>query len=161
MRALTRLHNDDPLTPVWFNAICIDQQNFLERNHQVGIMSRIYSAANKVQIDLGEGDEKTAEAIDFIQEITSLENPTELLYFQLTSCSSPSVQQGITTLLNHSWFERRWVLQEAHFAKYAEVLCGEKKLPWRTLRLLGQDYVDYKIDLYEQKLITVSLPTVR
>jgi hypothetical protein len=155
MGALTRLYNDDPLTPIWIDAICIDQHNDLERNHQVGIMSRIYSTANKVQIDLGDGEERTSEAIDSIHEFSSEDGITELLYFKLISVAPPSVREGIRLLLRHNWFQRRWVLQEVHFAKYAEVLCGPKKLPWRTLRLLGQDYHNYTRGLHRENIIRV------
>ena len=38
----------------WFDAFCIDQGDDFERNHQVGLMRRIYSAASEVFVYLGE-----------------------------------------------------------------------------------------------------------
>lgn len=39
---------------IWADALCIDQTNVQERNHQVSIMWRIYSAARSTIIFLGE-----------------------------------------------------------------------------------------------------------
>jgi hypothetical protein len=47
------------------------------------------------------------------------------------------VQKVLSDILARSWFKRLWVLQEVHFAKYAEVLCGRDKITWRVLRLIG------------------------
>lgn len=40
-------------TPLWIDALCIDQNNTAERNHQVQQMGRIYSGATTVLIWLG------------------------------------------------------------------------------------------------------------
>jgi len=41
---------------VWADALCIDQQNTDEKNHQVSMMGDIYSAASRVYIWLGKPD---------------------------------------------------------------------------------------------------------
>jgi hypothetical protein len=42
---------------IWIDAICIDQENILERNRQVGLMSQIYRSAIEVLIWLGKLEE--------------------------------------------------------------------------------------------------------
>jgi hypothetical protein len=42
-----------PLTAFWIDAICIDQNSIAERNHQVSLMSDIYSQAERVLAWLG------------------------------------------------------------------------------------------------------------
>ncbi|ETN38995.1 uncharacterized protein HMPREF1541_07037 [Cyphellophora europaea CBS 101466] len=46
------------LTPLWIDALCIDQRNVLERNHQVGIMQDIYRSAHEVVVWLGQGNKQ-------------------------------------------------------------------------------------------------------
>ncbi|EUC47156.1 hypothetical protein COCMIDRAFT_61370, partial [Bipolaris oryzae ATCC 44560] len=52
----------------WIDAICINQSNTLEKNHQVQMMRRIYSTAEQVVIWLGEAtQDKTSDmAMDVV-----------------------------------------------------------------------------------------------
>ncbi|KAF2035885.1 HET-domain-containing protein, partial [Setomelanomma holmii] len=43
---------------LWADAICINQQNMLEQNVQVQLMTRIYSGASEVLLWLGKEDAK-------------------------------------------------------------------------------------------------------
>lgn len=40
---------------LWIDAICIDQENLLEKNHQVGLMAEIFEKADSVLVSLGSG----------------------------------------------------------------------------------------------------------
>jgi heterokaryon incompatibility protein (HET) len=143
MSALERLYEDDCFTPVWIDAICIDQSKDDERNHQVALMSQIYSTAEKVQIDLGPGDEGTCRALNYIKKEYEFQSTgTPLQFFPYTEVAPLDIQKSLSDILSSSWFTRVWVLQEVHFAKYAEVLCGGDKIPWSILRLLGIHYYD-------------------
>lgn len=141
--ALKRLYDDDWFTPVWVDAICINQAEDQERNHQVRLMSRIYSTADKVQIDLGPGDDGIHLAFNYItNEYKFQEEGTPLKLFPYTEVAPLAIQKSLSDVLSRSWFTRIWVLQEVHFAKYAEVICGGDKIPWSILRLLGIHYYD-------------------
>ncbi|MDE9440026.1 hypothetical protein EWS82_13185, partial [Staphylococcus xylosus] len=70
--ALRRLRLADRPRILWIDAVSIDQHNFPERNHQVTLMSQIYSGASEVIIYLGESDDNFDLAIEFI---TELDNP--------------------------------------------------------------------------------------
>jgi hypothetical protein len=54
----------------WIDAICIDQDSVLERNHQVQMMKQIYSNAQSVSIWLGEADKQSTSdiAMDFLSQ---------------------------------------------------------------------------------------------
>lgn len=52
----------------WIDGICINQQNYAERNHQVKLMKQIYSTAAEVVIWLGSGTTQTDLAMDFISQ---------------------------------------------------------------------------------------------
>lgn len=52
---------------LWIDAMCIDQTNIHERNHQVKIMQRIYAQAKRVMIHLG--PEPTPEMARALQNL--------------------------------------------------------------------------------------------
>lgn len=52
--ALMRFRLQDAPRVLWVDAVCIDQSNVAERSAQVAIMSKIYAAASRVLIWLGE-----------------------------------------------------------------------------------------------------------
>ena len=72
--ALKYLWRPDRERILWIDAICIDQSNPDERNHQVQMMSRVYTRAQQVCVWLGEAD--TGETtINFIRdEMRELKN---------------------------------------------------------------------------------------
>lgn len=61
-----------PVTSFWWiDAICIDQDNVLERNAQVGMMTRIYRKSYGVHVWLGESAEDSDLALDLVDKIAS------------------------------------------------------------------------------------------
>jgi hypothetical protein len=54
---LRRLRREDSVRVLWADAVCINQNDTLERNAQVGLMSRIYSQPERILIWLGEDTE--------------------------------------------------------------------------------------------------------
>lgn len=55
----------------WIDAICIDQENVLERNSQVGMMTRIYRKSHGVHVWLGETSEDSDLAFELVDKIAS------------------------------------------------------------------------------------------
>jgi len=64
--ALKYLRRPDKERFLWIDAICINQASPNERNHQVQMMSRVYTRAQQVCIWLGEADAASETAIRFI-----------------------------------------------------------------------------------------------
>ena len=62
--ALQRLRSTSTPRLLWIDAICIDQDNITERNHQVSRMRDIYARALRVLVWLGPSDIEIDEAID-------------------------------------------------------------------------------------------------
>jgi len=75
--ALKRLRNPSQPRLLWIDAICINQRNILERNHQVHIMSKIYSQARRVIVWLGEEDQNDRLASDVIHKWQALSTTTD------------------------------------------------------------------------------------
>ncbi|KAK0706914.1 heterokaryon incompatibility protein-domain-containing protein [Lasiosphaeria miniovina] len=111
---------------LWIDAICINQDNLGERNHQVQLMSRIYTRASQVCVWLGEDDSDSKVAISFIkEEIRELKN------FDTIS-STPQYSRkwrAWMSLMQREWFFRRWVVQKIALATAATVYCGPHSVP--------------------------------
>lgn len=67
--ALMQLRDAAKPRTLWADAVCIDQENLLERGEQVKIMRKIYSRATRVLIWLGPEDDKTSAALHMITEL--------------------------------------------------------------------------------------------
>ncbi|KAF5005965.1 hypothetical protein FDECE_7634 [Fusarium decemcellulare] len=64
-------HRKTPRT-IWVDAICINQLDESERNHQVWQMYDIYSRATAVNVWLGEATEGSDKGIDFLEKFHAL-----------------------------------------------------------------------------------------
>jgi hypothetical protein len=136
LKALRQKRRDRVL---WVDAICINQKEPTEKNHQVPMMSSIYGGAKKVCIWLGEGDVDSKIAIDFIkQEVLKLQSFDELCESQ----EATAQWRAMLNLMKRSWFSRRWVVQEIALANDAELHCGTKTIPWKDFADAVQLFVE-------------------
>jgi len=131
LRHLRRQHQGRTL---WVDAICINQGNNHEKNHQVRQMRDIYANASSVLIWLGESD-------DWIDKVMqSLGNQTfvasQRSEWADTSHGRSDLVPGVIHLLSKNWFTRMWTFQEFLVAKHPIFLCGQWSLPWDSFREL-------------------------
>lgn len=107
---------------MWIDAICINQNDNQERGHQIAHMRSIYHRASRVMIWLGESDDTSDAAMDYMRS-EAHEDDTLPLY--------------VMDLFSRPWWSRVWVVQEAATARREPVLrCGDKELTWSCLQRL-------------------------
>lgn len=139
VQALTALRQRRRVRVLWVDAICINQKEPTEKNHQVPMMSSIYGGAKKVCIWLGEDDVDSRIAIDFIkQEVLKLQGFDELCESQ----EATAKWRAMLNLMKRSWFSRRWVVQEIALANDAELHCGTKTISWKDFADAVQLFVE-------------------
>lgn len=112
---------------LWVDAICIDQNNVGERNHQVNVMKRIFSNASSVIVWLGETPPKdpTVEDLILTYNFVRLENPeTNILSYPKDSLV------GLRQLFSWPWWKRVWIVQEVVAANEIVVRYGGRFIPW-------------------------------
>jgi hypothetical protein len=98
---------------LWIDQICIDQSNINERNHQVPMMSRIYSRCKGVVIWLG-SDPDLQRAVEHL----------------IWHCDF----DALADILQSPYFLRLWIIQEILVNPTTPfILCGDTNLPWRHL----------------------------
>jgi hypothetical protein len=125
--------------PLWIDAICINQQDLEERNHQVGIMRRIYVEAHHVLVWLGQGDEETDWLFDLCerrkwQYVTPSLNPpyeSDGIFLQQFADTMKAAEVLERKVLNRPWWKRVWVVQEFVLASQDPVIvCGCRSTSW-------------------------------
>lgn len=148
-------------TYYWVDALCVDQQNVLERNAQVARMADIFHKASGVVVWLGREDDFTADALEVIQKVSALPE-SEWSSVPYTSFYDSGVVElsckpnltyynwlGFIALINRPWFRRAWVseastsslsrlkylqvVQEITLGNSPVVVCGTKVFPWEKL----------------------------
>jgi hypothetical protein len=137
----------------WVDALCINQDDTDEREVQVGMMDRIFKAANRIDIWIGESDDSHAGAVAQVMETMSklLDDEIDRLdkggraWQVLDLASGPFLESyGLPNMNNeiwHSfidffertWFRRVWILQEVALAREAVVLWDEHIISWETV----------------------------
>lgn len=116
--ALLRLRKRDADRRLWVDAVCIDQSNVEERNHQVKNMIVIFRSALRVLVFLGERSPILGRLVDHISNDTAGQLPQVLDFI---------------SLFQSRWFHRVWVLQEVAVAKSVLVIYGTKQMSWKDL----------------------------
>jgi hypothetical protein len=155
--ALKRLrHKYDKIRTLWVDAICINQQDPIERAWQVQMMGYVYAKASKVIVWLGEPTEYVG-GYEY-QELRGLFERSQLpgsSYESFLNDEGPTWNQGTTsglpltteeivneipqsstgasTLFDFPWFRRIWVLQEVFNATRVVVVCGEQTTSWFSI----------------------------
>lgn len=66
--ALSHLRQKIGAFTIWVDALCIDQDNEVEKSYQIPLMGRIYSQASSVYVWIGDGNAGTDRAIAYLAE---------------------------------------------------------------------------------------------
>jgi hypothetical protein len=121
----------------WIDAICIRQDDVLEKNTQIPLMTRIYSAPRKVDIWLGPDQDDSAHVLELAHRPS------------VDARVSVKFLRGLARLLNRQWFSRIWVVQEVVLAKpdAPVVRSGFATCSWNELMAVLHDFGDDGSDL--------------
>lgn len=104
----------------WIDQMCIDQENVLERNHQVKYMGEVFQRAVEVLVWLGAEDETSNQAMEMVASRANLD--------QEIPKSSVREYDTVERLLSRSYFSRLWIVQEVMLAEKITLFCGTARL---------------------------------
>ena len=145
--ALRHLRFSDKPRVLWVDAVCINQDDVPERNHQVALMRDIYRSSTNTVIWLGEATPESSDALDLVSKIIEVALADERLGIRRNLWSvNEAERMGLPMIhrtvwydlfdfFNREWFKRVWIIQELALSKNATILCGKKSLPWKVLAL--------------------------
>jgi hypothetical protein len=86
---------------MWVDAVCIDQENDQEKEHQIQLMAKIYGQASRVIVWLGEAADDSDQAV----RVAGGKKPTN-------SLNNKTIQHAVLALLQRPWFRRIWVRKQ-------------------------------------------------
>ncbi|KAL5391291.1 hypothetical protein DPSP01_001169 [Paraphaeosphaeria sporulosa] len=146
-KGLQRLHKYGAWSRVewfWIDQICINQNDFEERMHQVRLMRAIYQRAQNTLIWLGADDTSARGAISIIGDLYRivLETQEKETAARVEGRSLDNVQvtlpsesderwNSLSWFLDLPWFERCWIIQEVVVSPGdPTLLCGGFQLLW-------------------------------
>lgn len=144
--ALTRLREEGDSKWIWIDALCINQDDKTEKNHQVPLMRQIYRSADRVFSWLGQADKDTHLAFSLVERwadailstCPKLETwpDSKAMRDAAMSIERPFDEQewaAFITLTKKPYWERLWILQEVTLARRCILLCGSHELMFEKL----------------------------
>jgi hypothetical protein len=126
--ALLALRQEYEPRVLWADAICIDQDNLVERQRQVRFMDSIYTRAVRVLIWLGGADQKVQTAFK-----SGLEN-----------IRGSEKRAFCSWVCGHKYWTRLWIIQEVTLSQDLRVCIGRHSEKWENfLESLSQNVENY------------------
>ncbi|KAF5714604.1 heterokaryon incompatibility 6 OR allele [Fusarium mundagurra] len=150
--ALVELQVSCSGTPIWIDALCINQSNSNERSPQVSVMNQIYGKANRVIVWLGKAFPELETGLKAVERLGAASVPEthRMIRTQTWDFSSdlstmperygmdPVTEEeaiGLVALYMSNWFTRVWIIQEVSLTSDVVILCNG--------RFTVFDYVGY------------------
>ncbi|PKS06155.1 hypothetical protein jhhlp_007472 [Lomentospora prolificans] len=149
--ALRRLRSQNKYRWVWVDQLCINQQDEVEKSHQVHQMHRIYSAAAKVVAWLGPADEDTNLIFNLMEEtgLRIMRDDCEgVMKLYSGAGKDGSVDLAAAARAFHrfcgrSYWTRIWIIQEFAVARRVTVVCGDHMVDAEVLSAALDEYLIY------------------
>ena len=124
--ALRNIRQTDGNLFVWCDALCINQNDLLEKAHQVRNMMRIFEKAERVLAWLGLEESNTKLLFTALSDPNIFKQQPSVVVHQ--GVCSEGYGALLTALEDHfrrPWFSRAWVRQEVFAARAMTVICGQ------------------------------------
>jgi hypothetical protein len=133
---------------IWIDALCIDQDDEIEKSKQVPHMGAIYSLAGKVIVWVGRDQlvdqhyEQLERLVDSVKSLP-VANTWDERDERLTEAPPPVADKdelwiAVGNILSSRWFRRLWTVQELCLARSVDVLCGHYLISWDILEGLSK-----------------------
>ncbi len=148
--ALKRIRLPGSSILLWVDAICINQTDVAERNHQIGLMRQIFNHASQVVAWLGEEDTDTKSAFALVEKIsaaTTSVSPeavrdnfwTPRFMEDMGLPQLPSTQwYTLSKLFGRAYFKRIWVIQELVVSTNVIARYGSLTIRWEHIDHVGR-----------------------
>lgn len=139
--ALMRLRHARKTRTLWADAICINQDDTLERGAQVAIMRDIYAKCSRVVIWLGRESSDSTAGMSLARELAAVsrrhQQSPKPLTLEQKRVNAPAPDdpryQSLFALLERRWFTRVWMIQEVSLSPDPCVMCGPDEISWDDL----------------------------
>ncbi|KAJ2979492.1 hypothetical protein NUW58_g7184 [Xylaria curta] len=155
--ALMRIRHETEPRYLWVDALCINQEDGVEKTAQVNMMHKIYSSCvqcnmwmgniNVASLDTTESEALGAAkgALDAVQMIAGQEFESHPPLHLNGRDEQAKAGKALEALMLTPWWSRIWTVQEATSPRNATILWGPLSIPWSTMckaaeKLISGDY---------------------
>ena len=130
--ALRHLRDHQHSIAFWIDALCINQEDLVEKGYQIQHMRFIHERANSVKVWLGRGGQLTKKGMDFLS--LCMLSPDDILVDMLSQGNwSNDVVAGLTAILSKPYWERMWIIQGLVCGTNVQLHCGNKQVSFDVL----------------------------
>jgi hypothetical protein len=155
--ALLHLREEEKIQKLWIDAICINQNDLEEKEHQIQLMSKIYPEAQTVLCWLGPEEDDSSLVMQFFQKLAVTDDSTSIVDSSISSHSQNSsggsegdgsevddsaVDEQESMQYSHAsylklgirpWWSRLWTCQEfALTLREPFLICGNERISWTS-----------------------------
>jgi hypothetical protein len=127
LHALQHLRLVNRKRVLWIDAICINQSDINERNHQIRQMADIYSQAQRVIAWIGLETEASQAAFKFL---TTSYNRAP---FNRRELMDDPGWNALKDVYKRDYWKRVWIVQEICLAQRVVIMCGNTQIPWNYI----------------------------
>lgn len=141
LRQVRKLRGENPMYRdqyFWIDALCINQEDEIEKSWQVQRMNHIFHEAQYALVWLGPASHDSDKAMQALEHVgLSVASGTDpydnktLSTFNLLASLYNEFAQSVKSLLMRSWWRRIWVVQEFASAQDVKFLCGDVQISWQ------------------------------
>lgn len=156
--ALVHLRDARQERGLWIDAICINQADIEERNHQVKLMAYIFARAEEVLVWLGPMKPETRlepKTTSRLYEISQILPNRQREQEMEDTAWAEQEQQELVRLCRQPYWKRVWIVQEIGAATKLKVHWGSKKESWdkfvERIRQVSTTSVDMALKLADQR----------
>lgn len=141
--ALRCMREKGVTTLLWADAVCINQEDSLEKSIQIRLLQTIFQSAERVIAWIGNERDNSHRAIETLMQIrfrsqASKSDPWPDYLAQIPPAWAGKEVPGLTDgiwddidmLFERSWFKRIWIVQELVLPSKAFIVCGRSELNW-------------------------------
>jgi hypothetical protein len=151
--ALVRLRLKERSRLLWADALCINQDDKLEKNQQILLVPQIYSSASRVVSYLGEKEGRSDLALQLHEKIGMTDfsslpqkkvTPEWLEASGLPAFGDPA-WAALEAFWRRPWFRRIWVVQEFVLAQDILMICGEWEGSWKNFISATEKMMEFNL----------------
>jgi hypothetical protein len=141
--ALEQFRDAEKDVHFWVDAICIDQENDVEKGEQLQMIRHIFSDAEETWVWLGAEANDSNKAIDLIEVLSGFYREHRVETDESKPDNAEMVRWGFPSrsgiedelvaledLFSRDYWYRVWVVQEIAVSRNVKLFCGERSLDW-------------------------------
>ncbi|KAK2596237.1 hypothetical protein QQS21_006329 [Conoideocrella luteorostrata] len=135
-KALDDLRLPDRPRIIWTDAVCINQSDNAEKEHQVKLMRRVYSSAETVCAWI---DHNVHPSLPVFEDLRQLGKGVEISDF-----ADEAFWYPVADIFRNPYWRRLWIQQELILAKHIQIYCRQNVFE-------GQELLQFQFKINEVK----------